>query len=251
MFQHDSSVSRRAAIGAIGLGGMGVAGAAHAGTRGIFGGVLQPSELGWNGETGEYVLPPLPYDYNALEPLMDEETMRLHHDKHHAGYVRGLNRALSALADIRDQRGDASLIKHWSRELAFHGCGHLNHVIYWEVMTAPGTGGEPTGALAEAITRDFGSFEQFAAHFKAASGAVEGSGWGWLAYEPVAGKLLVLQGEKHQNLAVTGTVPLLGIDVWEHAYYLKYKNARGAYVSAFMDLVNWNRVGEFFDRARG
>jgi Fe-Mn family superoxide dismutase len=188
-------------------------------------------------ENGKYVLPPLPYAYNALEPAIDEQTMRLHHDKHHLGYVNGLNKALDDLAAARE-KGDFSLIKHYERELAFNGSGHFLHSLFWTNM-GPNAGGEPEGSLAAAITRDFGSFKAFKDHFGAAAKAVEGSGWGILAYEPIAGKLLVSQAEKHQNLTEWGVIPLLVLDVWEHAYYLKYQSNRAAYVDAWWSVVNW------------
>lgn len=247
------SVSRRAALGALGALGAAavVPGAFGQGVRGEAS--LTAEELGWDEERGEYVLPRLPYGYDALEPHIDEETMRLHHGKHHAGYVAGLNRALVKLAEIRDGSGDAGLTVHWSRELAFHGSGHLNHVIFWLVMAPPSEGGgeRPTGELAKQIDRDFGSFERFAEHFQGAARSVEASGWAWLVYEPVARKLLVMQSEKHQNLTIWGVVPLLGIDVWEHAYYLTYQNRRAEYVGAFMRVVNWSRVAQLYARSRG
>jgi Fe-Mn family superoxide dismutase len=194
---------------------------------------------------GKYVLPPLPYAYNALEPAIDEQTMRLHHDKHHLGYVNGLNKALDALADAR-QKSDFALVKHWERELAFNGSGHFLHTLFWMNM-APKAGGTPTGALAAAIDRDFGSFAAFKAHFGAASKAVEGSGWGILVYEPFARKLLISQAEKHQNLTEWNALPLLVVDVWEHAYYLKYQNDRGAYVDNWWNVVNWPFVQQRFE----
>ena len=200
----------------------------------------------------KYELPPLPYDYDALEPHIDEQTMRLHHDKHHLGYVNGLNKALEKLEDAR-KSGDFSAVKHLSREAAFHGSGHLLHSIFWPNMAPEGQGGggEPSGDLAAQISKDFGSFDSFKAHFTAAAGAVEGSGWALLVWEPNAGQLEVLQSEKHHNLTQWGVVPLLVLDVWEHAYYLKYQNARGAYVNAWWNVVNWADVAERFAAARG
>ncbi|MBW3622289.1 MAG: superoxide dismutase [Armatimonadetes bacterium] len=194
---------------------------------------------------GKYVLPPLPYPYNALEPHIDEATMRLHHDKHHLGYVNGLNKALDELAEAR-RTGDFNLVKHWERELAFHGSGHFLHTLFWLNM-GPKGGGTPTGSLAKAISRDFGSFKAFMAHFSAASKQVEASGWGILAYEPIARKLLVSQAEKHQNLTEWGVIPLLVLDVWEHAYYLKYQNDRGKYVDNWWNVVNWPFVQRRFE----
>ena len=194
---------------------------------------------------GEYELPPLPYAYDALEPHIDAQTMQLHHDIHHAGYVKGFNSALAKLEEVRSS-GDASLVKHWSRELAFHGSGHFLHSIFWKNMSPQG-GEVPNGKLAEAIVRDFGGFEAFKAHFISASGAVEGSGWGILGYHSAADRLLVLQAEKHQDLTVQGIVPLLVVDVWEHAYYLKYRNKRGDYINAFFNVINWKDVAERYE----
>jgi len=196
-------------------------------------------------------LPPLPYDYDALEPYIDAQTMHLHHDIHHAGYVKGLNNAEEKLAKAREA-GNFALIKHWSREAAFHGSGHLLHSIFWPNMIAASQAkAAPEGALAEAIDRDFGSFDAFEAQFQAAAGAVEGSGWGILAYRPDDGALVVLTAEKHQNLTQWGVIPLLVLDVWEHAYYLKYQNRRGEYVQNFFNIINWDDVAARYDEARG
>jgi len=189
---------------------------------------------------GEFVLPDLPYPYDALEPHIDKETMHLHHDIHHAGYVKGLNSAIAKL-DEAHVTGDTSLIKHWSRELAFHGSGHFLHAIFWQNMSPTG-GGNPAGALASAIDKDFGGFDAFKTHFSSASSSVEGSGWGILGYHPAADRLLILQAEKHQDLTAQGIIPLLVLDVWEHAYYLHYQNRRGDYVAAFFNVINWSDV---------
>ena len=195
-------------------------------------------------------LAPLPYAYDALEPYIDEQTMRLHHDIHHAGYVAGLNNAEAKLAAAREA-GDFALVKHWSREAAFHGSGHLLHSIFWPNMIAASEAkAAPGGALAEAIARDFGSFEAFKAQFIAAAIAVEGSGWGILAYRPADDALVVLTAEKHQNLTQWGVIPLLVLDVWEHAYYLKYQNRRGEYVKSFFNIINWDDVAARYAIAR-
>lgn len=187
-------------------------------------------------------LPPLPYDYNALEPHIDEQTMRLHHDKHHLAYVNGLNTAESKLAEARE-KGDYALVKHWEREAAFHGAGHFLHCIFWENMSPKG-GGTPTGALADAIASRFGSFDKFIAHFKAAGAAVEASGWVLLVQNNVTKALEILTAEKHQDLTQWVTTPLLVCDVWEHAYYLKYQNNRAAYIEAFTKVINWDDVAK-------
>lgn len=243
-----SGIDRRTAITA--LGALGVAGLTTAPALGA--GPLRPDQLGWDAAKGEYVLPPLPYAPEALEPHIDAETMKIHHGKHHAAYVAGLNKALKELARIRDGQLEPQFVKFYSRELAFHGSGHVNHTLFWNIMAPSknGTGNAPAGDLAAAIDRDFGSFEKFVAHFKEAAKQVEGSGWGWLVYHKVADKLLVMQGEKQQDMTIWGVTPILGIDVWEHAYYLKYKNARADYVNAFMNVINWPRVAEYYAAAK-
>ena len=214
------------------------------------GGEHEPKESEIGYKDGEFVLPPLDYSYDALEPHIDARTMELHHSIHHQGYVNGANNAVRNLNAIAAGDGDASLVKHWTRELAFHGSGHSLHLLFWNNMKPDG-GGEPEGELAEAIETSFGGFANFARLFKAASGAVEASGWGILGYEPVSGKLVVLQAEKHHDITVHGVVPLLAIDVWEHAYYLRYQNRRGAYVDAFMEVVNWDDVSRRYRAAKG
>lgn len=189
-----------------------------------------------------HVLPPLPYPYEALEPHIDAQTMRLHHDLHHKSYVDGLNNAEAKLAEARE-KGDFALVKHWSREAAFHGSGHFNHVLFWEVMAPPPQGGgRPAGDLADAINQSFGAYEKFEAQFLAASNAVQASGWGVLAFRPQTRDLTILQSEHHQNLTQWGVIPILMVDVWEHAYYLKYQNRRAEYTKAFMNVVNWSAV---------
>ncbi|GAB4547084.1 MAG: superoxide dismutase [Phycisphaerales bacterium] len=250
----DLPMSRRTALTSLaaGAGSLGLAACASARPAGA--GALAPlltaSELGYDKASSTYTLPDLPYAYDALEPVIDAQTMEIHHSKHHAGYVRGLNRALSKLEEIRNGSGDAALIKHWSRELSFHGSGHVNHAIFWMTM-GPDAGGRPGGMLGEAIDRSFGSFDKFKLHFGAAAKAVEGSGWGWLVHEPASGHLMVIQGEKQQDMMMTGVVPLLGIDVWEHAYYLRYQNRRADYVDAWWDVVDWSKVGALYARAMG
>lgn len=187
-----------------------------------------------------FQLPELPYDYDALEPFCDEATVRIHHDIHHKAYVDGLNKTETKLAEARVE-GDFDLIKHWERELAFHVSGHLLHTLFWQNMR-PGGGGSPQGKLAERINKDFGSFEDFQQHFTAAAAAVAGSGWTILVWSPFFEELEILQAENHQNLTQWGVIPLLTLDVWEHAYYLKYQNRREDWVEAWWNLVNWNDV---------
>lgn len=191
-----------------------------------------------------YHLPELPYPENALEPWYDAETVRIHHDLHHKGYVDGFNKALSKLNEARENN-DYSLIKHWEKELAFHGSGFILHNLFWTNMSPKG-GGEANGPIAEHIKLDFGSFEKFKSQFSAAAVAVEGSGWTVLVWNPFLRKLEIVQVEKHQNLSVWGSFPLLVLDVWEHAYYLKYQNRRAEWVNNWWNLVNWKDVNDHY-----
>ncbi|MBC7347928.1 MAG: superoxide dismutase [Clostridia bacterium] len=186
---------------------------------------------------GGHSLPPLPYPYDALEPVISRTTLRLHHDRHHRSYVEGLNRAEIMLAEARRRR-DFSLAKHWERELAFHGSGHILHSLYWTNMSPRG-GGEPDGAVRAQIVAYFGAFDLFREQFSAAAEQVEGSGWVLLVWQPPFRRLEILTAEKHQDLTQWGVVPLLVLDVWEHAYYLDYQNRRREYVGAWWQLVNW------------
>jgi len=195
-------------------------------------------------------LPQLPYAYDALEPHYDEQTVRLHHDIHHAGYVKGLNAAEEKTAAML-QSGDFAAAKAVCGELAFHGSGHILHSIFWTNMKAGG-GGAPAGELAKAIEKQFGSYDSFKGLFLAATNAVAGSGWGILAYRKEDDALVVLQAEKHENLTQWGVAPILVLDVWEHAYYLKYQNKRPEWTKAFMEhLVNWDDVSKRLLAARG
>ncbi len=200
-----------------------------------------PSVAAPGPEAGEkpYTLPPLPYAYDALEPHLDKETVALHHGKHHAAYIAGLNGALEKLVAAR-AAGDAALISALTRALAFHGSGHVLHAVYWTSMRPGGGGKPPDRGLGKLIERDFGSFEGFRAQFTAATNSVAGSGWGVLAYEPLGQRLVILGVEKHENVFFAGAAPLLVCDVWEHAYYLKYQNRRAEYVESFLkNLVDW------------
>lgn len=214
---------------------------------------VNPWQLGWDSSKNEYVLPPLPYAKNALEPYIDAQTMEIHHDKHHAAYVAGLNKAMKELKNIREGGGDASLIKHWANSVSFNGSGHINHTLFWHMLapSGKGGGGQPTGKLATAIDESFGDYDKFAAQFKAAAAQVEGGGWAWLVYDPVSKGLTVIQEEKQQNMMLTGCRPILGVDVWEHAYYLKYQNKRGDYLSAFMQVANWGFAQSLYEQASG
>ncbi|EKN69655.1 Superoxide dismutase [Neobacillus bataviensis LMG 21833] len=196
---------------------------------------------------GGHTLPELPYPYNGLEPYISEEIMRLHHDKHHRSYVDGLNRAELNLKKARETN-DFSFIKHWSRELAFHGSGHYLHTIFWRNMIPNGSSG-PQGILKQEIDGYFGSFEAFKRQFSEAAKQVEGAGWSLLVWSPRARHLEVLQSERHMLLTQWDTIPLLVLDVWEHAYYLQYKNNRAEYVDKWWNIVNWHDVEIRFEKA--
>ena len=189
-----------------------------------------------------YTLPDLSYDYDALEPTIDERIMELHHSVHHQGYVDGANAALDELEEMRAS-GDFEGIKHVKRDLSFNLSGHINHSVFWENMSPDG-GGEPGGKLADAIAADFGSFDAFQAEFSAAAKNVESNGWAMLFYEPQGDHLIVGQVESQNRLAHQGAAPLLALDVWEHAYYLQYENRRGEYVDAWWDVVDWDDVAD-------
>ena len=197
---------------------------------------------------GGHTLPPLPYPYDALEPYIDQEIMKLHHDKHHKSYVDGLNKAEKEMQKARSTN-NFELIKHWEREAAFHGAGHYLHTIFWSIMTPRG-GGQPSENLMKAIQQSFGSFERFKKHFSEAANNVEAVGWAILVWSPRSGRLEILQAEKHQNLSQWDVVPLLVLDVWEHAYYLQYKNERKKYVEKWWNIVNWTEVEKRFHAAR-
>jgi len=194
-------------------------------------------------------LPPLPYDYNALEPYLDEETLHLHHDKHHATYVNNWN-AVEEKVQGMLKSGDFAGAHAAAGDLAFNSSGAVLHSIFWPNMK-PGGGGEPTGELAQMVEKQFGSYESFKGLFLATANAVQGSGWGILAYNKANDSLVVLGAEKHENLTQWGVVPILVLDVWEHAYYLKYQNKRAEWTKGFMEhLVNWDDVAERLANAK-
>jgi Fe-Mn family superoxide dismutase len=188
-----------------------------------------------------YELPRLPYAYDALEPHIDAKTMEIHHSKHHQGYINGLKSAEEALAKARES-GDFSLIEYWSKKVAFNQGGHFLHSMFWESMTPKR--GKPEGELLKALELSFGSEDKFRKQFQAAAVSVEGSGWALLHYRPVDKRLIILQAENQHKLTPWNTTPILGIDVWEHAYYLKYQNRRADYVTAWWNVVNWSVVRE-------
>jgi len=192
--------------------------------------------------TGQHQLPMLPYAFNALEPVISAGLLQIHHDLHHKAYVEGLNKAELKLSEAR-QKHDFSEIKHWERELAFHGSGHILHSIYWTSMAPIGHRWETPGAQTIIHIIDyFGSLDIFWEQFNAAAMNVEASGWALLVWQPAWGRLEILTIEKHQDLFQAGSIPILVMDVWEHAYYLDYQNKRKDYVTAWRQLVNWFEV---------
>lgn len=211
-------------------------------------GTAEPKESDIGFKDGKFVLPPLPYDYAALEPAIDEQTMKLHHDLHHASYVKNGNLALEALAAIAAGTGDATLTGHWNNELAFNGSGHALHTIFWNNMRPKG-GGTPSASFAAAVKADFGGQTPFEKLFTATALAVQGSGWAILGYDALSKRLQVIQAEKHQNQTLQSITPILVLDVWEHAYYLKYQNKRADYVKAFLDIINDDDVSARYAKA--
>ena len=200
-------------------------------------------------EPGRHTLPDLPYAYDALEPHIDANTMLPHHSIHHQGYVNGLNEAELGLVEARASNNFATIAK-LERALAFHGSGHNNHLIFWQNMNAAELAKEtPTGALAAQIQRDFGSLDNLKAQFNAAAASVEGNGWGALVYHPIFQRLYVTSLLNHQNLTLVGSIPLLLLDVWEHAYYLKYQNRRAEYIKNWWKVVDWSDVERRFEAA--
>jgi len=203
--------------------------------------------------SGPFTLPPLPYAYEALEPHIDAETMRIHHDKHHAAYVANANKALADYPDLA-KMSVWDLVAHLEEvpekirtTLRNNAGGHANHTMFWEMMK-PGNGGKPTGELAKEIEETFGSFEKFQEKFTAAALSVFGSGWAWLSFTP--DKELVIETTPNQDSPImTGSRPLLGLDVWEHAYYLRNQNRRGDYITAWWNVVNWDDVAKRYKEA--
>lgn len=200
-----------------------------------------------------YELPPLPYAYDALEPSIDEQTMRIHHDRHHQGYVNKLNAALEGHPDLQNKsieelmRGLDSVPEDIRTAVRNNGGGHANHSMFWVIMSPDG-GGQPSGALADAINQAFGSFDQFKEKFSSTAAGQFGSGWGWLVTD--GGGNVELTSTPNQDTPLSqGKTPLLGVDVWEHAYYLKYQNKRGDYISEWWNVVNWDEVAKRYDEA--
>jgi len=202
-----------------------------------------------------FELPPLPYDYSALEPYIDEQTMHLHHDKHHQAYVTNLNNALQGQSQFENLPIE-ELIRRINEvpesirtAVRNNGGGHLNHSMFWQIMK-PNGGGEPTGPLASAVTSTFGSFDNFKTQFNDAGVKRFGSGWAWLVMGR-AGALSVISTANQDSPLMDGMLPIMGNDVWEHAYYLKYQNRRPDYLAAWWNVVNWDEIARRYQQARG
>ncbi|MFI2486033.1 superoxide dismutase [Promicromonospora kroppenstedtii] len=195
-----------------------------------------------------YTLPDLPYDYSALEPHISGRIMELHHDKHHATYVDGANKALETLEEARES-GDLATVNLAEKNLAFNLGGHINHTVFWNNLSPDG-GGEPDGELAAGITEFFGSFAAFQAHFTAVATGIQGSGWAVLGWDGIGQRPLVFQLFDQQANVPLGITPLLMLDMWEHAFYLDYLNVKADYVKAFWNLTNWPDVAGRLDQAR-
>jgi superoxide dismutase, Fe-Mn family len=195
-----------------------------------------------------YTLPELPYDYSALEPHYAAQLLQLHHGKHHQAYVAGANTTLDKLAEARD-KGDFAAINQLQKNLAFHLSGHVLHSLLWKNMIPRG-GGQPDGELGAAVNEFFGSFDHFKRQVSEAANNIQGSGWAALAWEPLAKRLVVEQVYDHQGNIGNGTVPLLVLDMWEHAYYLQYRNQKADWVNAFWKVVNWADVAHRFASVR-
>jgi Fe-Mn family superoxide dismutase len=196
----------------------------------------------------KYVLPDLTYDYGALEPSISGKIMELHHDKHHLAYVNGANLALEALEEARE-KNDLTWVNKLQKDLAFNLAGHVNHTVFWRNMSPEG-GDKPTGELAAAIDEFFGSFDAFRAHFTAAALGIQGSGWAILAWDILGSKMIIEQLYDHQGNLAVGSIPLLMLDMWEHAFYLDYQNVKGEYVKAFWEIVSWPDIQARFEAAR-
>jgi superoxide dismutase, Fe-Mn family len=201
-----------------------------------------------------FEVPSLPYDYNALEPYIDEETMHLHHDKHHQAYVTNLNNAVQGQAQLETMSAE-DLVRNINQvpesirtAVRNNAGGHINHSMFWRIMK-PNGGGQPTGALADAISQTFGSFDQFKTQFNDAGAKRFGSGWAWLVTDQ-AGKLSVISTANQDSPLMDGLFPIMGNDVWEHAYYLKYQNRRPEYLAAWWNVVNWDEIARRYDQAR-
>lgn len=204
--------------------------------------IWKPADYCRRIERGDHQLVSLPYSYDALEPVISAELLYIHHRIHHASYVEDLNEAELALVRAR-RKDDYEIVRHWSRELAFNGSGDMLHVLYWYNMRPDG-GDEPPPDLAEQLWHDYGSVATFMKHFIRASEDIAGNGWGVLVWQPMYGRTEILTAERHENMTLWGTVPLLVVDVWEHPYYLDYDADRQAYLQALWDIVDWQESAQ-------
>jgi superoxide dismutase, Fe-Mn family len=198
-------------------------------------------------ENGNFIQSSLPYSQNFLEPYMDEETLGLHYTHHHGGAVKGANKDLQIIKKALDEN-NLETVDFWTKKLSYHLSSHILHSIFWTNLTNKKT--DPKGELLKQIEKDFGSYEKLKLYLAKTSRDVDGAGWGILAYHPLTKKLSVMQCENHEKLTQWGAVPLLVIDVWEHAYYLKYKNRRADFVDALFNILNWDNVAQRFDIAK-
>lgn len=247
-------VTRRRFVGGISLGSAAaMLGLRSAEAHGSFRALGYREALTTGPVNGKFVLPPLPYDYSALEPYIDTETMQLHHDRHHNTYVTELNAALADYPDLQQREvtdllyNITSIPERIRTAVRNNGGGHLNHSIFWATM-GPNGGGQPVGALAQAINTTYGSFAQFKAVLTDVAFRRFGSGWGWLVLTPDK-KLQVVDRPNQDSPVMDGLAPLVGVDVWEHAYYLRYRNRRPEYLGAWWNTINWDAVGKRYDQA--
>ena len=197
-------------------------------------------------ENGNFIQSPLPYNQNFLEPSMDEETVGLHYTFHHGGAVKGANKDLQMIKKSMDEN-NLETVDFWTKKLSYHLSSHILHSIFWTNLTNKKT--DPKGDLLKQIEKDYGSYDKLKTYLVKTSKEVDGAGWGILGYHPYTKKLTVMQCENHEKLTQWGVVPLMVIDVWEHAYYLKYKNKRGDFVDALFNILNWDNVAQRFDIA--
>ena len=205
---------------------------------------------------GKYTLPEIPYAYDALEPHIDAQTMEIHHTKHHQKYTDGMNGALEKLSPELQEKDIEEILSNINQvpddvkgAINFNGGGYDNHKLFWNSMKQNG-GGEPTGAIADAINDSFGTFAEFKELFSSKTAPIQGSGWGWLVYNPNSGKVEYKAMPNQTSPRTEGLVPLLGLDVWEHAYYLKYQNKRPDYIAAWWNVINWDEVNDRFSKAK-
>lgn len=205
---------------------------------------MDRGSTGYQKTMTSYTLPDLPYDYGALAPQMSAELLQLHHDKHHAAYVKGANETLEKLSDA-----EAAQLPALERSLAFHLGGHQLHSLFWKSMT-PGGGGQPEGDFAAAINESFGSFDRLESRLASLMTGLQGVGWAALVWEPVAARLMTFQVQDHHGTQVAGTIPLLVGDAWEHAYYLDYRNEKDKWAKAFLHLADWQSASTRFGEAK-